>query len=126
MQQICEVLKTVNCTVSSPLKEKLYELEKLHGQYSVRVLCEALEVERGTFYNHIFRNKKNYSVCAKKKAELSEEVKTIYEESRGLLGSDKILSVLQEKGYCVSKKTVRTIMNELGIHSFSTKAKKRF
>lgn len=126
MQQICEVLKTVNCTVSSPLKEKLYELEKLHGQYSVRVLCEALEVDRGTFYNHIFRNKKNDTVYAKKKAELSEEIKTIYEESKGLFGSDKILSVLQEKGYCVSKKTVRNIMNELGIHSFRTKAKKDF
>lgn len=126
LQQICEVLKTVNCTTSSPLKEKLYELEKLHGQYSVRVLCEALEVDRGTFYNHIFRNKKKNTVYAKKKAELSDEIKVIYEESRGLFGSDKILSVLQEKGYCVSKKTVRTLMNELGIHSFRTKAKKDF
>lgn len=57
LEQKVEVLQKVNCTVSSPLKEKLQELSLLHGQYSVHVLCEALEVPRGTFYNHIFRNK---------------------------------------------------------------------
>ena len=35
IQQICEVLKTVNCTPSSPLKVRLNELEKLYGQYSI-------------------------------------------------------------------------------------------
>lgn len=57
-KQIIEVLQTVNCTINSPLKEKLYELEKLHDKYSVYVLCEALNVSRGTYYNHILRNKK--------------------------------------------------------------------
>ena len=56
-RQICEVLKAVNCTSSSPLKTKLYELEKLYGQYSVYVLSEALGVSRGTIYNHVLRNK---------------------------------------------------------------------
>ena len=58
MQKMYEVLKSVNCTTASPLQTKLYELEKLYGQYPTRVLCEALDVDRGTFYNYIFRNKK--------------------------------------------------------------------
>lgn len=44
LEAMIEVLKMVNCTVSAPLKEKLAALESLYGQYSVYVLCEALEV----------------------------------------------------------------------------------
>ena len=58
LEQIIEVFKKVDCSFSSPLKQKLNELESLHGKYSVHVLCEALNVPRGTSYNHIFRNKK--------------------------------------------------------------------
>lgn len=57
LENIISVLKTVNCTVHAPLKEKLHELEQLYGQYDVHTLCEALEISRGTFYNHILRNK---------------------------------------------------------------------
>lgn len=103
-QQICEVLKSVNCTPNSPLKTKLYELKKLYGKYSVHVLCEDLDVNRGTFYNHILRNKKQNTSYAQRRAELSEAISKIYEESHGLFGSDKILSVLYSQGYRTSKK----------------------
>ena len=55
LEQKIEILQRVNCTVSAPLQEKLQELAKLHGQFSVHAFCEALCVSRGTFYNHIFR-----------------------------------------------------------------------
>ena len=42
-----------------PLQDKLTTLEHFHNEmsdlYSVHELCEALDVSRGTFYNHIFR-----------------------------------------------------------------------
>ena len=42
-----------------PLQDKLATLEHFHNEmsdlYSVHELCEALNVSRGTFYNHIFR-----------------------------------------------------------------------
>mgnify|MGYP001377115738 CR=1 FL=1 len=105
-QQICQVLQSVHCTRSAPLKTKLYELEKLYGQYSVHVLCEALAVSRGTFYNHILRNKKQNTSYAQRRAELSEAIRQIYEESHGLFGSDKILSILSSQGYHTSKQMV--------------------
>ena len=83
-RQINEVLRSVNCTRQSPLKTKLYELEKLYGKYSVRVLCEALDVDRGTFYNHVLRNKKADTSYARRRLELSDAVREVYEESRGL------------------------------------------
>lgn len=123
-RQINEVLQSVNCTRQAPLKTKLYELEKLYGKYNVRVLCEALDVDRGTFYNHVLRNKKANTLYAKRRLELSDVVREIYEESRGLFGSAKILSVLQTRGYHTSAKMVRTLMQEMGLYSFRLHAKK--
>jgi len=55
LEERLEVIKAAGCDLAAPLQEKLMALEKLHGQYSVRTLCDALEVSRRTFYNHIFR-----------------------------------------------------------------------
>ena len=123
-QQICEVLKSVNCTCHSPLKHKLAELDNLYGKYSTRVICEALNVDRGTFYNHMFRNKKEKTIYSKRRKELSDAICDIYEESRGLFGSAKILSVLQSRGYHTSTKMVRELMEEMGLRSLRSYSKK--
>lgn len=123
-QQICEVLRTVDCTCNSPLQTKLYNMEKLYGKYSVHVLCEALDVSRGTFYNHVLRNKKQNTSYVQRRAELSEAIRNIYEESHGLWGSDKILSALNTQGYHTSKKMVRELMKEMGLQSLRVKSKK--
>ena len=106
------------------MKIKLYELEKLYGKFSTRVLCEALEVNRGTFYNHILRNKKMNTTYAKHRQELSDAIREVYEESRGLFGSAKILSVLQTRGYHTSTKMICELMEEMGLRSFRLHAKK--
>ena len=69
LEDIISILKTVNCTFRAPLKEKLAELELLYGQYDVHTLCEALDVSRGTFYNHIFRNKRGNAWFEKRRDE---------------------------------------------------------
>ena len=61
LENITKILKHVACTVSSPLQEKLAAMEPLEGQFSGYLLGEALEVPRGTFYNHIFRRKSDDS-----------------------------------------------------------------
>ena len=121
--KICEVLKLVNCNCDAPLRTKLNELEKLYGQFSIHVLCEALGVSRGTFYNHIFRNKRENSSYAKRRAELSKVILEIHEHNRGVLGSDKILSILHTQGYHTSKKMVRELMKNMGLKSFRVGAK---
>lgn len=47
-EQLIAVLKTVDCLPSAPLQEKIIALERLYGQFSVHVLCEAMNVSRGT------------------------------------------------------------------------------
>ena len=56
-EQKVEILQKVGYTASATLQEKLQELSKLYGQYSVHVLRKALCVSRGIFYNHIFQKK---------------------------------------------------------------------
>lgn len=79
--KIIEILRIVKCTFSSPLKDKLYELEKLHGKYSVRSLCDALGVARGTYYNHVLRNKKKNNSYKERRDRLSEQILMIFENS---------------------------------------------
>lgn len=54
-----EIICLSQCITSVPLQKRLSILENLYHQadntYSVHELCEALDVARGTFYNHIFR-----------------------------------------------------------------------
>lgn len=69
LEGIIEILQNVGCRVDDPLDIKLYALEQLYGQYSVHMLCDALKVSRGTFYNHVLRNKKDSTWYAKRREE---------------------------------------------------------
>lgn len=53
-----EIIRLSQCIADVPSQKRLSILENLYHQsdniYSVHELCEALNVARGTFYNHIF------------------------------------------------------------------------
>lgn len=125
-EKLIEVLKTADCLQSAPLKEKLMALERLYGQFSVHVLCEALDVPRGTFYNHIKRNKRNSSSYAKHREELRAAIQDIFDESRQTFGSEKICAVLHERGYKAGTTLVRELMSEMGLSSISTTSKRQW
>lgn len=123
LEEIIEIYKTVNCNYNSSLKEKLYALEELYGQHSVHILCEALDVSRGTFYNHILRNKKQNTFYVQRKEELREMIQRIYDDSNQIFGAGKIMAVLKEQGIKAGEKTVRLLMRDMGIKSIRQEAK---
>ena len=123
LEEITTILKTVNCSVKAPLKIKLHALEELYGQYSVHVLCDALEVSRGTFYNFMFRNKRDNTWYAKRREELRQIIQEIYDESNQIFGAEKIAAVLKERGYKTSDKMVRELMRDMGLTSIRQDAK---
>ena len=94
LECMIKVLKCASCTATAPLSEKLTALEALYGQYSARVLCEALEVPRGTFYNHILRNKKENSSYAQHRREICAKILSIHEDTGRVLGARKIRAIL--------------------------------
>ena len=125
LEQKVEILQKVNCTASAPLQEKLKELTKLYGQYSVHALCEALRVSRGTFYNHIFR-RKEVTVYDKRRAEMKEHIKTAFDESQQRFGANKIAAVLSAQGIPTSPKYVRDLMQEMGLQSITLYSKRDY
>lgn len=126
LENINLVLKSVKCTVHAPLKEKLIELELLYGQYDVRTLCEALEVSRGTFYNHILRNKRGNAWFEKRREEYRILIREVFEEYHQVLGAEKIRTVLVQRGHQVSTEYVARLMKEMGLSSVRTTAKQDF
>ncbi len=123
LEEMIQIYKKASCNYSSPLKEKLYALEELYGQHSVHILCKAYDVSRGTFYNHILRNKKQNTVYTQRKEELREMIQKIYDESNQIFGAGKIMAVLKEQGIKVGEKTVRLLMRDMGIKSIRQEAK---
>ena len=125
LEQKLEILQKVDCTASAPLQEKLQELAKLHGQYSVHALCEALYVSRGTFYNHIFR-RKDVTAYDKRRAVLKEHIQAAFNESQQRFGANKIAVVLANQGIHTSPKYVADLMREMGLQSVTTYSKRDY
>lgn len=125
-EQIITVLKSIPAIANATTQEKLAVLEPFYGQFSVHVLCEALDVPRGTFYNHIKRNKRGNSSYAKHGEELREAIQDIFEESQQTFGSEKICAVLHERGYRAGTTLVRELMSEMGLSSVSTASKRQW
>lgn len=121
-----EILKTVECNAHSPLQEKLCEIEKLYGKYSVHVLCDALNIPRGTFYNHIKQNKRDNVWYKKRREYFCGEIKRIFEENNQIFGARKIAAVLRNNGEQVSDKYVRKLMVEMNLNSIRTNSKKEY
>lgn len=123
LETIIEILQSIDCNANSPLDIKLSALEKLYGKYSVHVICDALKVARGTFYNHIFRNKRENTWYAKRKEDLRIKIQQIYDDSRQIYGAGKITAILKANGESVSENMVRLLMRDMGLISIRDGAK---
>lgn len=126
LKGIIEILKAAECTPTAPLEERLIALEKFYGQYNVHMLCEAMNVSRGTFYNHILRNKRDNSYYAKRREELRIKIQEIYDDSNQIFGAGKITAVLHNNGYRVSQEMVLELMRDMGLVSIRQSAKSQY
>ena len=119
------VVKAADCNFSAPLQEKLIALENLYGKYSVHVLCEALEVSRGTFYNHIFRRKTitQYDI---QKENIREQVEIIFNGSKQRFGAKKIHAIMTQQGVKTSPGYIAELMREMGLETIGRNSKKEY
>ena len=126
LETIIEILKSASCTPKSPLKQRLYAAEQLYGKYNIHVICDAFDIPRGTFYNHVLRNKKDNTWYAKRREELRLQIQEIYDESNQIFGAAKIAAVMKSNGIKVSDEMVRTLMRDMGLVSIRQSAKKLY
>jgi len=123
LEGMVKILKTAGCTATDSLSKRLIALERLHGQYSVHMLCDALDVSRGTFYNHIFRNKKDATTYAERRNELKVKIRDVFDDHNQILGAGKIAAVLKNEGCRVSSEMVLELMREMGLFSIRQNSK---
>lgn len=126
LEDIISVLKNIDCSYNAPLQQKLYAMEMLCTQFSIHTLCDAMDVPRSTFYNHLLRNKKKHKSYVQRREVLREKIQQIYDDSKQIFGAQKILAVLQEQGVKTSIKMVRQLMRDMGIESIRQHSKKLY
>jgi len=112
-----EILLRIPCSPNSPLRKRLEETAKLRGEYSVHLLCEAMRMPRGTFYNHIFRSKGENSWFKERDNRLKPEIRRVFNEHSQILAAAKIAALLRQNGTHVTDKKVRALMHDMGLKS---------
>ncbi|MCI8442816.1 MAG: IS3 family transposase [Provencibacterium sp.] len=125
---ILQIIRLSNIIDDVPRRKRLEILARLHEQfeqYSVHELCKALNISRGTFYNHIFR-KADRAEYLQRQQELMLQVQRIFDDSQQRFGAEKIRVVLAENGIRVGKKRIRQIMQELDLISIRENAKSNY
>lgn len=126
LEKMVEVLQLSPCAVNAPLYERYEVIKDLSEAYSITLLCEALKVAKGSYYNHILRNANENTSYARKRNEITPIIEEIFNESNQIFDAAKINAILRNRGYVVAEKTVADIMHENGWFSIRGGSKKLY
>jgi len=79
----------------------------------VKLMCQVLDVTRGGYY--AWRDRPPTSARRRRRAELIEQIRSSFDDSRGSYGSPRLCVELREQGVAVCKNTVAKYMRETGL-----------
>lgn len=123
-QTIIKILQTAPFLANASVDDKYYAVENmLSTGYNVNVLCEALCLPKGTYYNRNLRGKNGNTQAKKRSDELKPVIEEIYNESNQIYGPGKIAAVMHDRGYKIAPNTIARIMHENGWFSIRGGAK---
>ena len=112
-KKIIQILQTSPCIVDSPLDIRIETIDKMVSEeFTINMLCEALCVSKGTYYNRKLRGKNGYTEARRKRDEIKPVIKEIYDESNQIYGPGKVHAILKDRGYTVSINVVASIMHD--------------
>jgi transposase InsO family protein len=117
LEDLLSVLRESNCSPNAPLSERLEEAENLYKKYNIHLVCEALNISRSSFYNHIKRNKRERAWYFKRREELRREILDIFDETDQVYGARKMAAALRARNISVSVRLVRELMADMGLIS---------
>ena len=121
LENTIEILKSVLSPATLPLHKKVELIEQLQKKYSLRMICDALGFNRGTYYYRVLRD--NQTLYEKRKEELKPLIQKIYDDNHQIFGAEKITAILKEQGEPITVPTVRALMHEMGLLSVRLTAK---
>ena len=125
---ILEIVQLSGYISSLPLKKRLKTAEifyNKHEEYSVHEICDAMEISRGTFYNHIFRRRDTHWRDEKER-QLMLTVQQIFDDNGQRYGANRILKTMKAQGISINKQRLLNIMHELGLEAMSEGAKNSY
>ena len=125
-KKIIEILRLSPCSPSAPLADRYTVITNLSNQYNESLLCEALSVAKGSYYNYKLRGKQGHTVYDVKKEKMTPIIEQIYHENQQIFGPGKIQAILKDRGYAISEKTVADIMHQNGWFSIRPSSKKLY
>ena len=114
LEDLLAVLNESYCSPNAPLEDRLSEAENLYKSYNVHLVCEALNIPRGTFYNHIKRNQRDNAWYCLRREDLKKEILQLFDDSHQVYGARKMTAALRKKKISVSERLVRELMSEMG------------
>lgn len=77
-----EILKSASCSIDAPQKERYEAIKELSGKYSTALLCKALIVPKGSYYNYILSNRNENTEAARRRAEVTPIIEKIFNDSK--------------------------------------------
>lgn len=123
-QTIIKILQSSPCLATDSIDEKYFAIEDLLLEgYNVNVICAALCMSKGTYYNRKLRGKHGNTKDKLRRDELMPVVEKIYHESNQIYGPGKVAAVMNGRGYSVGVSTISKIMHENGWFSIRGGAK---
>ncbi|MST69226.1 IS3 family transposase [Clostridiales Family XIII bacterium RF-744-FAT-WT-3] len=117
LEDLLSVLQDSYCSPNASLTERLIEAERLYKNYNVHLVCEALNISRGSFYNHIKRNKRENAWYFLRREELRKDIQDIFYNTGETYGARKMTAALRQRDITVSVHLVRELMSEMGLIS---------
>lgn len=105
------------------MRNRYEAIKALKSDYSESLLCDALNVSKGSYYNHIFRNKGETNMFVEKEEKLTPIIEEIYTNSKYLYGPGKVHALMKERGYDVSLRFVARIMHNNNWFAVRTSSK---
>lgn len=99
---------------SADTGSKVKIINQNKDKYPISAMCQILKISRSNYYN--------YKEKPKLKDTLTDEVISIFKDSKKTYGTRRIKAVLETKGYTVSRRRIGRIMANEGLVSVYTKA----
>ncbi|WP_246474964.1 IS3 family transposase [Pedobacter roseus] len=87
-------------------------MQGLRQKHDLKMLLQAADMARSTFYYQIQKNKK-----ADKYGHLKIQIKNLYDQHKGRLGYRRMVYALRELGFHLNDKTVLRLMKSMGLKS---------
>lgn len=92
-------------------------MERLSGTHGVGPVCRELDIAQSTYYWHQQRRQhpEQCSQREKRDAQISQEIKRVYEANYSVYGARKVWRQLLREGFSVARCTVERLMKMMGL-----------